>query len=186
VDAKQPRRKLCVREAGYAEDFAEIRRIRFAVFVREQGVPASLEMDERDPECLHVLAYLAETPVGTGRIDIDAGGKIGRVAVEAARRRLGVGRAIVQALHDIATRRGLMRVWCHAQVSAAPFYLRLGYRIVGGEFEEAGIAHVRMELDLAGHRDAGPQDSARSDGNAAAEPFGWRSNGPGSDSKRAP
>jgi len=39
-------------------------------------------------------------------------------------------------------------VWCHAQVSAVPFYLRLGYRITSEPFDEAGIEHVRMEREL--------------------------------------
>jgi predicted GNAT family N-acyltransferase len=29
-----------------------------------------------------------------------------------------------------------------------PFYERLGYRAAGEVFEEAGIAHVRMDCDL--------------------------------------
>jgi predicted GNAT family N-acyltransferase len=172
------RRGVRVVEADYTAVFDELRRIRFAVFVREQGVPAALEMDERDAVCIHVLAYIDEadegdeadgvdegdeaapgrdpradgrapdsrrTPRGTGRIDIDAGGKIGRVAVESGVRRSGVGSAIMQALHGIAASRGLRRVWCHAQLSAAPFYARLGYRAVGAEFEEAGIPHIKME-----------------------------------------
>jgi predicted GNAT family N-acyltransferase len=30
--------------------------IRFAVFVEEQNVPEELEIDERDPHCVHALA----------------------------------------------------------------------------------------------------------------------------------
>lgn len=68
--------------ARYDADYAAIRGVRFAVFVDEQSVPAEIELDERDPHCVHVLAHDAESrPVGTGRIDLDAGGKIGRVAV---------------------------------------------------------------------------------------------------------
>jgi predicted GNAT family N-acyltransferase len=140
-------------EADYVQVFDELRRIRLAVFVGEQGVPEELEMDERDPVCVHVLAYLTGSdriePCGTGRIDVDAGGKIGRVAVESDARGRGVGTAIMQALHAIAATRGLSRVWCNAQVSAAPFYAGLGYRAVGAEFEEAGIRHIKMERALA-------------------------------------
>jgi predicted GNAT family N-acyltransferase len=133
-----------VREADYDADYPAIRRIRFAVFVDEQRVPASLEMDERDPECLHVLAFIAGEPVATGRLDPGLGGKIGRVAVDASVRGQGVGRAVMDRLHAIAAAQGLTRVWCHAQVAAAPFYERLGYVASGGEFIEAGIPHVMM------------------------------------------
>jgi|SRR5690606_9801180 predicted GNAT family N-acyltransferase len=137
-----------VRDADYARDYAAIRAIRFAVFVDEQRVPASLEMDERDPHCRHVLAFVGDEPVATGRLDIARRGKIGRVAVLAAARRSGVGRAVMERLHALAAAHGLDAVWCHAQVTAAPFYERLGYAAVGDVFVEAGIDHVRMERRL--------------------------------------
>jgi predicted GNAT family N-acyltransferase len=137
-----------VREADFAVDEAAIRGIRFAVFVDEQRVPANLEMDERDAACAHVLALVEGQPVGTGRLDAENDGKIGRVAVLASARRQGVGRAVMARLHEAARQRGLTEVWCHAQVAAVPFYERLGYRVVGGVFDEAGIDHVRMERPI--------------------------------------
>lgn len=135
--------------ADFERDHDAIRAVRFAVFVDEQRVPAELEMDERDVECVHVLAVdEAGQPVGTGRIDVGLGGKIGRMAVIAARRRSGVGRALVETLHACALEHGLKAVWCHAQVAARPFYERAGYRAHGEIFLEAGIAHVRMTCDL--------------------------------------
>jgi predicted GNAT family N-acyltransferase len=140
--------RVFIRRANYQTDEAAIRRVRFAVFVAEQQVPAELEMDERDPECRHVLAFDGREAVGTGRID-PVDGKIGRVAVLASQRGRGIGTAVMGALHDIARAGGLDKVWCNAQVSAMPFYRRLGYRVTGQEpFEEAGIEHVRMEKTL--------------------------------------
>jgi predicted GNAT family N-acyltransferase len=54
----------------------------------------------------------------------------------------------MQRLHAIAREAGLPSVWCHAQLTAVPFYERLGYARLGATFEEAGIEHVRMELAL--------------------------------------
>ena len=62
---------LTVRIADYAADHAEICSIRFAVFVDEQKVPKSLELDDRDPHCIHLLAHDDEEPVGPGRIDLE-------------------------------------------------------------------------------------------------------------------
>jgi predicted GNAT family N-acyltransferase len=138
-----------VTTADFQRDYAAIRRVRFAVFVDEQRIDASLEMDDRDAHCEHVLAWDARgEPVGTGRIDFAASGKVGRVAVLASARGTGVGTALMEKLHDLARPRGIAAVWCNAQVSAVPFYLRLGYRMVGERFEEAGIEHVRMEREL--------------------------------------
>lgn len=139
---------VSVRIADIDADGAAIRRVRFAVFVDEQRVPAGLEMDDRDRECVHVLALVNGLEVGTGRIDLAQAGKIGRVAVVAPSRGRGVGTALMERLHAIAAAHGLAKVWCHAQVAAVPFYAQLGYRASGDVFFEADIAHVQMERDL--------------------------------------
>lgn len=149
-----PHDPICVREADFEADYHAIRLIRLTVFVDEQRVPESLEMDDRDPECMHVLAFMNGRPVGTGRLDRALGGKVGRVAVLAGARRLGVGRAIMEHLHTTAARLGLPTVWCNAQVSAVTFYERLGYRVTSGVFDEAGIDHMRMERPLEPERPA--------------------------------
>lgn len=136
-----------VREAGYAEQNEAIRAVRFRVFVEEQKVPAELEMDERDPVCSHVIAWSGETPIGTGRLLDD--GHIGRVAVLAEWRGKGVGDAIMRRLMDLARSRGMTQVELSAQTHAIGFYERLGFRIVGAPFQEAGIEHVYMVSRIA-------------------------------------
>jgi GNAT superfamily N-acetyltransferase len=142
------RATLVVREADYSAESERLTAIRFAVFVDEQRVPAEIELDDRDPHCIHVLALTDDRDVGTARIDLGHDGKIGRLAVLAAARRRGIGSALMRALHAIARRHGLGAVWCHAQLAAVPFYETLAYRPVGEPFEEAGIEHVRMERNL--------------------------------------
>ena len=139
---------LHIREADYGSERAVLMEIRFRVFVEEQHVPRSLETDDRDPFCVHLLAFEKAEAVATGRIDLDQGGKIGRVAVLASKRGQGIGTAVMARLHEVGKRNGLNKVWCNAQVSAAPFYEKLGYRITSATFYEAGIEHVRMELQM--------------------------------------
>jgi predicted GNAT family N-acyltransferase len=141
-------RDLRVRDADFTADFTSIRLVRVAVFIDEQRVPLELEFDDRDGHCRHVLAFDGDAAVGTGRLDLEYGGKVGRVAVVATHRRSGVGTAIMLRLHAIAGSERQPRLWCHAQLTAVPFYEGLGYRSVGPTFVEAGIDHVRMELDL--------------------------------------
>jgi predicted GNAT family N-acyltransferase len=138
-----------VRAANLAVDLAAIRAVRFAVFVDEQRVPAELEMDDRDPVCMHVLALAGTSVVGTARLDLEQAGKIGRMAVLAAYRGRGLGRRMLDALHAAAASAGCREVWCNAQVVAAPFYASAGYVTEGPHFDEAGIEHVRMRCLLA-------------------------------------
>lgn len=122
-----------------------IRSVRERVFIDEQHIDRDLEWDDRDPLCKHALVTIADEPVATGRIDLQKNGKIGRVAVLAEYRRRGLGRRIMEALENFANQQGLEKIWFHAQQSAIPFYLQLGYQTVGDEFMEAEIPHIIME-----------------------------------------
>ena len=123
----------------HGEALAAIRR---AVFVHEQGIPESLEWDSDDPRAVHVLALVKREPVGTGRLLPT--GKIGRLAVLASSRRLGVGRLVLGRLVELARASGLSGVYLHAQADALGFYAAQGFVADGPEFDEAGIRHRRM------------------------------------------
>jgi predicted GNAT family N-acyltransferase len=145
--------KVNVMDWSAAIDHA--RPIRVAVFVEEQGVPIELEWDERDAISDHALAIdPAGRPLATGRLLPD--GHIGRMAVLREARGRGIGGAVLRALMTRARTRGMATLRLNAQTHAAAFYARHGFRIIGPEFEEAGIPHVVMQFDFA----AGAADSA--------------------------
>jgi ElaA protein len=140
------------------EDMAAALAVRRSVFIEEQQVPEALEIDEHDSDptavttCLHVLASVAGEAVATGRLllaEPDGRVHIGRVAVLADHRRHGYGRAVMQALHDLARRREATSITLAAQLHAIGFYERLGYKARGGVFLDAGIEHRWMDLNLA-------------------------------------
>jgi predicted GNAT family N-acyltransferase len=136
-----------VRLADWRDASAILTRIRTTVFVGEQGVPPEIEIDGRDPGCVHAVAEdAAGEAVGTGRLMPD--GRIGRMAVLAAWRGRGVGAAILEALMGEARRRGLAAVYLHSQVHARDFYARHGFVAEGEEYLEAGIPHVGMRARL--------------------------------------
>jgi len=125
---------------------AEAQRIRFTVFVEEQGVPPELEMDDHDRACLHALAYDGARVVGTGRLLPD--GHIGRMAVLKAWRGRGVGRAMLRRLVEAARERGDREVMLSSQVHALGFYEAEGFEPEGPVYEEAGIPHQAMRRRL--------------------------------------
>ncbi|WP_246078834.1 GNAT family N-acetyltransferase [Modestobacter excelsi] len=123
------------------------------MFVVEQGVPAELERDDADATAVHALGRgrsgeLAGRVLATGRLLLDAAGPgravIGRMAADPAVRGRGDGAAVLAVLQREAAARGQIEVELHAQVAARRSYERAGYQVVGGEYEEAGIAHVTM------------------------------------------
>ena len=131
-----------VRLANWHKDNAELRRIREAVFIAEQAVPPELEWDAEDATAVHFLAFEGDYPIGTARLLPD--GHIGRVSVLKDWRGLNVGDAILKAVLNEAEQRGLNKQMLSAQVQATPFYERLGFTVVSGEYLDAGIPHVDM------------------------------------------
>lgn len=121
---------------------AELFDIRHRVFVVEQGVPLELEHDAYDADALHLLARVEGHSVATGRLLDD--GHIGRMAVLPQWRGRGIGTAMLRTLVAEAQRRGLRRVFLHAQCDAIPFYERLGFVAEGEVFVDAGIDHRTM------------------------------------------
>ena len=126
-------------------------RLRTAVFVREQGIPADVEADALDASARHAVLYnrLGQL-VATGRLLQQAPGvgRIGRMAVDRSVRGAQWGRVLLAALVEAARARGDTQVQLHAQCSAQGFYERAGFTVAGAPYEEAGLAHVLMTQAL--------------------------------------
>ena len=119
--------------------------VRIRVFVKEQRVPAEIELDTDDRRAIHFLATISGKAVGTARLVMKHGAaKVGRMAVMKSYRRKGVGAQLLK--HAVASARKLRAgtIYLNAQVAVIGFYERLGFRAVGKVFDEAGIAHRKM------------------------------------------
>lgn len=126
-------------------------KLRVDVFVVEQKC-AYHELDGLDADALHVYytdsgevaAYLRVLPQGA--MFDDAVG-IGRVI--AAKRGVGLGAKVLGAGIEAARERfGAERIRIEAQSYAQGFYERAGFRRCSDEFDEDGIPHVGMVLEL--------------------------------------
>lgn len=134
------------------EDLKKAFDIRIEVFVEEQGVPLEDEFDEFDTingQCEHILVYLNEKPVGTGRIRlVDEFGKLERICILEPFRKLGIGKMIIKALEELAERKAVSKVKLHGQKQAEGFYQKLCYQTSSSIFMEDGIPHILMIKDL--------------------------------------
>ena len=130
---------------SWSDRQSDLTSIRRAVFVEEQNVPESIELDGKDSVCYHVLASDGHgRPIGTARMAQD--GKIGRMAVLREYRRQGVGRRMLQAIMDVGRSKGITDFHLSAQIGAVGFYEKMGFEPFGEPFEEAGIKHVHMRI----------------------------------------
>ena len=123
--------------------------VRRRVFIEEQGVPEPLDLDGLDDGAIHLLARRDGEPVGTLRLRPSGSrAKVERVAVLAPLRDEGIGRALMDAVHQLARGEGLEVLELHAQVPVIGFYERLGYQAYGPVFLDANIEHRAMRLEL--------------------------------------
>ncbi len=130
----------------------QILSLRYRVFSLEQGVDPAIDIDGLDNDAIQILARVDEIPVGTGRMLSD--GHIGRIAVLADFRKSGIGKEIMLRLINTARDRELERVFLGAQVSAVPFYQKIGFSPCGENYMEANILHTPMALYLtSSHND---------------------------------
>ena len=131
--------------------------VRMIVFVEEQNVPPSEELDALDVTATHFLARRADLApddmgaiIGTARL-IDKGerkAKIGRVAVLREHRGRGVGALLMRAVEDTARAQGFTYLALDAQCYAIPFYEKLGYAAQGDVFLDCDIEHRYMSKSL--------------------------------------
>jgi len=140
-------RSFNIREATWRSDKSSLSNLRRIVFIVEQNVPQQEEWDGLDDDAWHWLATdEQDRPIGTSRLL--PSGQIGRMAVIAEYRGKNIGRALLEQAVLKAQHLGFNEVYLNAQSHALGFYERAGFEIAGQEFEEAGIAHFRMEQTL--------------------------------------
>jgi predicted GNAT family N-acyltransferase len=140
---------LRVRLAQTDDELRAALELRRRVFCDEQGVPPQADRDGRDPEATHLVALEGGSVVGTCRLIFRGRvARLGRLAVEPAARRRGVGAALLREAAEAARRAEAERIELHAQTYARELYEREGYAGHGGEFVEEGIPHQAMRKPL--------------------------------------
>ncbi|MCL2113775.1 MAG: GNAT family N-acetyltransferase [Streptococcaceae bacterium] len=128
-------------------------RIRNQVFVKEQGVPYELEVENpvEEASAVHFVLYIDGKAYGTVRLlaDLDKkSGLIQRMAILKEGRGKGYANVLLCQLTEFAKSSNIDILELHAQLSARGLYAKHGFSEVGQVFEEAGIQHITMEKAL--------------------------------------
>ncbi len=124
--------------------------VRAEVFQVEQGISATDDCDGLDAGAEQFVAYEAGIPIGTARYRVISAetGKVERVATLREHRGKMVGHSLMESIATAARQKGLAKLVLDSQLSSASFYENLGYEREGEEFNEVGIAHIKMVLEL--------------------------------------
>ena len=124
--------------------------VRMKVFVKEQGIPQHLEIDEFDDTAAHFIVQDGEQTIAAARLrEISPGvGKVERVCVLKEYRGQRLGVFIMKHIEQYAIDNGLKKLKLNAQSQAIPFYEKLGYIVTSPEFLDAYIPHRAMEKQI--------------------------------------
>ena len=127
---------LTLKIADSEQEVAAAKRIRFQVFIEEQGIPAHLDDDGLDDSAYHAVCCIGNRIVGTGRL-VSAkghGGVLGRIAIIPEFRGQKLGNLVVKKLEMLAVQLGLRELTLHPHKRLESFYEILGYRKVAGTY----------------------------------------------------
>lgn len=132
----------------YTESLA----IRKKVFIDEQFVDESLEIDELESKTTHIVGYYEGTPCCTARLYLKDSNhlKIQRVAVLKEYRNRGIGRDLLEEIEKLAKHTfSVHYLVLDSQDHAIPFYEKSGYTVTGEGFLDADIPHHHMQKKIA-------------------------------------
>lgn len=120
--------------------------IRKAVFVTEQKISVTDELDNLDAITWHYVAFINQQPVATARVLPEANNQwhIQRVATLKPFRHQGIASSLINQIITDATANNITQLTLGAQITAKNFYQKLGFTSVGPEFMDANMRHVTM------------------------------------------
>lgn len=128
--------------------------IRKKVFIEEQNVDESLEIDDLEEETLHIVGYSDDSAACTARLykKSDSSIKIQRVAVLKEYRKKGIGHLLLAEIEQIAGHElNGQRLVLDSQDHAIPFYEKCEFRVSGEGFLDANIPHHFMQKEIDKH-----------------------------------
>ena len=134
------------------EQWEEYFDLRWRILRAPWDQPRGSEKDEFDEIADHVTVRDQKGRlVGVGRLHLnnDDEAQIRYMATEEDCRGLGVGRAIIEKLEELARARGVERIVLNARDNVVGFYQHSGYSVIGpGPTMFGKIKHSKMEKRL--------------------------------------
>lgn len=129
-------------------EFDEAVALRYEVLRRPLGLEFTAEQLAGEWDNIHIAAF-NESGRMVGYLNLtavnDAEVKMRQVAVADSEQGKGIGSAMVAYSEMLAKQLNYKLITLHSRKVAVPFYLRLGYEIIGDQFEEVSIPHFKMK-----------------------------------------
>ncbi|MBU3134103.1 GNAT family N-acetyltransferase [Clostridium gasigenes] len=150
--------KLRFKTDGFYElthdDIYEMAKVRYEVFACEQEITCENDFDDKDKICKHTLVYYEDKLVGYCRI-LPAGlayekPSIGRVLVLKEFRKNYIAQEMMKKSTDFVREYWMENeIILSSQLYAKRLYESVGFEVISDVYDEAGIPHVKMSLDIS-------------------------------------
>ncbi len=140
-----------IREPNTENEWQQYYDLRWRVLREICNQPPGSEKDDLEDDSYHLMAIEDDRCVGVGRVHFNHSGQgqVRYMAVEADRRKQGIGSKILEALEIYLLRNASGSVILNARKEAVSFYERYGYHVTGpGHTLFGRIEHVKMSKRL--------------------------------------
>lgn len=131
--------------------YQQERDLRNRILLRPIGIP-DFGWEKNDTRSWHFAAVRENKVIGcVVLVRLDENGRktqLIQMAVETEFQGHGIGRELVKELVSFARAQKVEEIQIHARIEVTAFYERLGFKIVGEPFDEAGIQHRHMIMHL--------------------------------------
>lgn len=135
-----------VENGNWDQLYQDAKFIREQVFIIEQNISEQDEWDDQDLISQHFVVYDNDQPIATARLLKN--NSVGRVAVLKPYRGQGIGHLIMLEIITYARQQSRQVLQLSSQVHAISFYEKLGFKMHGNQYDECGIPHIEMMINL--------------------------------------
>src|SRR3989344_2152245 len=121
---------ISIKVAKTKKEMGNVFGIRRKVFIEEQKVPKSRELDGLDDKSIHYLMMKGNIPIGTARLRVLGSGKakIERMAIIRKYRGKGFGSSLLDYIIDDVRQKSKKEIVMNAQCQAINFYRKKGLK----------------------------------------------------------
>ncbi len=130
-----------IKDSNYEDCF----KVRKEVFIKEQNISYDKEYDGIDNECDHIVGYVDNTPIATGRILVkDNKYYLGRICVLKEYRGFGYGIELIKEMIKYLEEKNIKEIYLSSQYYIKDLYSKLGFMEYGKTYLDCNIEHISM------------------------------------------
>ncbi len=131
-------------------EYRQMIRLRDDILRKPLGLQFTPEELEQEKDNMLIGAFEDEVMLGCCMLveENPATVRLRQMAVINDLQGKGIGRALMNFAENLARDRGYKTLSMHARKNVVGFYEKMGYVVVGNEFQEITIPHVIMEKKL--------------------------------------